>query len=101
MTTTYPPAESKMHIDDEKVRVTEWRLAPGTATGWHTHEMAYVIVPTSGGPLRIATPDGDVAAEMVVGQPYIRPAGVEHDVINDGPGEVVFMEVELKEPASG
>ncbi len=100
MTDTYAPAKSAMHINDEKVRVTEWTLAAGSSTGWHKHEMAYVIVPTSGGPLRIATPDGDVAAEMVVGKPYIRPAGVEHDVINDGPGEVVFMEIELKEPAS-
>ncbi len=38
----------------------------------------------------------DKAAEMVVGQPYSRPVGVEHDVINDGPGEVAFLEVEMK-----
>jgi len=102
MTDAYPAAQSTLHIDDDRVRVTEWRLAPGTATGWHRHEMPYVIVPTSGGNLRIATPDGDVAAAMVVGQPYARPAGVEHDVINDGTDEIVFMEVELKDspPAS-
>jgi beta-alanine degradation protein BauB len=99
MTQTLPPASSIQHIDDPLVRVTEWRLAPGTATGWHRHEMPYVIVPTKGGKLRIATPDGDVAAEMVVGQPYSRPAGVEHDVINDSDGEIIFVEVEVKEAA--
>ena len=98
MTDTYAPAKSALHIDDEKVRVTEWTLAAGSSTGWHKHEMAYVIVPTSGGPLRIATPDGDVAAEMVVGKPYIRPAGVEHDVINANDFECAFVEVELLEP---
>ncbi len=97
MTDTFPAAQSTLHIDDDRVRVTEWRLAPGTATGWHTHDMAYVIVPTSGGKLRIATPDGDVEAQMVVGQPYARPAGVKHDVINDDDREIVFMEIELKD----
>ena len=95
-TNTYPPATSTVKIDDDQVRVTEWRLPPGTATGWHVHELPYVIVPTSGGVLKVATKDGDVAAEMVVGQPYTRPAGVEHDVINDDDHEIVFVEVELK-----
>ncbi len=97
MSSTYPPATGTLKIDDARVRVTEWRLAPGTSTGWHTHELPYVIVPTSGGVLRIATTDGDVAAEMHVGQPYARPAGVEHDVINDDDHEIVFVEVELKD----
>lgn len=101
MTDTFAPAQSIKHIDDERVRVTEWRLAPGTSTGWHVHELPYVIVPTSGGALRIATPDGDVEAEMVVGQPYARPAGVEHDVINDDTVEIVFVEVEVKAAPAG
>ncbi|MCY3830662.1 MAG: cupin, partial [Rhodospirillaceae bacterium] len=25
-------------IEDERVRVTEWRFAPGAATGYHVHE---------------------------------------------------------------
>lgn len=96
MTNTYPPATGTLQIDDDRVRVTEWRLPPGTSTGWHVHEMPYVIVPTAGGVLKVATKDGDVAAEMVVGQPYTRPAGVEHDVINDDDREIVFVEIELK-----
>ncbi len=38
-------AVATVQIDDASVRVTEWRFAPGTATGWHRHEYAYVVVP--------------------------------------------------------
>ena len=86
----------RVQIDDARVRVTEWRVPVGGSTGWHRHEMDYVIVPTVGGKLRIETPDGPVAAEMVAGQSYIRDTGVEHDVINDDDHDIVFIEVELK-----
>ncbi len=33
-------ATAKVFIDNERVRVTEWRFAPGAATGWHRHEFA-------------------------------------------------------------
>ena len=38
-------AKSNVQQDTPEVRVTEWRLAPGAATGHHTHGMDYVIVP--------------------------------------------------------
>src|SRR5712692_4238106 len=38
-------AKSDVQVDTPEVRVTEWRLAPGSATGHHIHEMDYVIVP--------------------------------------------------------
>ena len=31
-------AEPIVHIDNDQVGVTEWRFAPGAATGWHRHE---------------------------------------------------------------
>ncbi len=48
-------ATSKVFIDNERVRVTEWRFAPGAATGWHRHEYDYVVVPMLDGKLRIVT----------------------------------------------
>ncbi|MCJ7813587.1 cupin domain-containing protein, partial [bacterium] len=42
-------AKSDVQVDTSEVRVTEWRLAPGSATGPHTHEMDYVIVPVTAG----------------------------------------------------
>jgi hypothetical protein len=51
-------ATSKVFIDNERVRVTEWRFAPGAATGWHRHEMDYVVVPMLDGELELVGPDG-------------------------------------------
>ena len=52
-------ATPKMFIDNERVRVTEWRFAPGAATGWHRHEMDYVVVPMLDGELELVGPDGE------------------------------------------
>ena len=41
--------------------------------------------------------DGDVRAELKLGQPYYRNVGVEHNVINDGDEELAFIEIELKQ----
>ena len=40
-------AEPTLHIDNESVRVTRWRLPPGAAVGFHRHDFDYVIVPLS------------------------------------------------------
>jgi quercetin dioxygenase-like cupin family protein len=90
-------AAPTMLIDNDRVRVTEWRFAPGAATGWHRHAMDYVVVPMQDGVLELAGPD-DVRtrAELKKGVPYFRNAGVEHDVINANAFEFAFIEVELK-----
>jgi beta-alanine degradation protein BauB len=84
-------------IDNERVRVTEWRFAPGAATGWHRHALDYVVVPMADGVLELTGRD-DVRthAELRKGVPYFRNAGVEHDVINANAFEFAFIEVELK-----
>ncbi|MBN9013474.1 MAG: cupin domain-containing protein, partial [Rhizobiales bacterium] len=51
-------ATSDVQIDNDEVRVTEWRLAPGSATGHHRHEMDYVIVPVTDSDMTIVAPDG-------------------------------------------
>jgi quercetin dioxygenase-like cupin family protein len=83
-------------IDNERVRVTEWRFAPGAATGWHRHAMDYVVVPMLDGALELVGPDARTRAELKKGVPYFRSAGVEHDVINASGFEFAFIEVELK-----
>jgi quercetin dioxygenase-like cupin family protein len=89
-------AVATVRIDNERVRVTEWRFAPGAHTGHHRHEYAYVVVPMTTGTLAIRSADGESAAQLTTGAPYYREAGVEHDVINANPGEFVFIEIELK-----
>ena len=84
-------------IDNERVRVTEWRFRPGEATGWHRHEYDYVVVPVTTGQLHLKEPDGERTIDIVLGTPYFREEGVEHDVINPSETEdVIFIEVEMK-----
>ena len=90
-------AESQVFIDNERVRVTEWRFAPGAATGWHRHEMDYVVVPMVEGELELVGADGArTRARLTKGVPYFRNAGVEHDVINPNSYAFAFVEIELK-----
>jgi quercetin dioxygenase-like cupin family protein len=98
---TRKQAVGTVQIDDARMRVTEWRFAPGAATGFHRHEHDYCVVPLTTGTLRIESGDGVSEAGLVAGRSYARKAGVEHDVINANAFEFVFIEIELKEPAKG
>ena len=89
-------ARAKVFIDNDRVIVTEYRFAPGDATGWHRHAHDYVVVPLMDGKLKIVAPGGETIAAMKAGAPYFRQAGVEHDVINANDGEYAFIEIELK-----
>ena len=91
-----PQATSAVQVDNERVRVTEWRFAHGAATGWHRLELAYVFVPVVGGSIGLESASGSSEAELVSGRSYYREAVIEHDVVNSGETEVVFVEVELK-----
>ncbi len=83
-------------IDNERVAVHEWRFAPGAETGWHVHAFDYVVVPLTTGRLRIVSAEGESISELVVGAPYFRSAGAEHNVINANDHEFAFIETELK-----
>ena len=84
-----------VQLDTGSVRVTEWRFAPGAATGFHRHEYPYVVVPMTTGQLASSAASGTSTAELVAGQAYARGAGVEHDVSNPNPFEFVFIEIEI------
>ena len=91
-------ARSTVSIDNDQVRVTTWSFEPGQRTGPHRHGLPYVVVPATGGQLRLETHDGVTSAQLVAGQPYFREAGAQHDVVNDGEEQLVFVEVEIKPP---
>ena len=92
-----PAAVPTVMVDNARVRVTEWVFAPGAATGWHTHEMDYVVTPVTSQPVDIEIEGGEITkTEMKAGVTYFRKAGVSHDVINAGDGELRFVETELK-----
>ena len=96
MTATRARAVPTPLIENDRVIVTKWRFAPGAETGWHVHAYDYVVVPQTDGRLLLETKEGDRHAELRVGQPYFRNAGVEHNVVNANEHEFVFIEVELK-----
>jgi len=83
-------------IENDRVKVTRWQFAPGAETGWHIHGYDYVVVPQTDGMLLLETKQGDNRAELRVGEPYFRRAGVEHNVVNANAHEFVFIEVEMK-----
>ena len=69
-------ARSEVQVDNEQVRVTEWRLAPGSATGHHVHEMDYVIVPLTAGEMTIVAPNGERSkAQLSAGKSYFARQG--------------------------
>ena len=89
-------AAASIQIDNDRVRVTEWRFAPEAETGWHRHEYDYVIVPQTSGNLRLESSEGTSLSALRAGKSYFRQSGVEHNVINATAAEFVFIEVELK-----
>ena len=54
------------------------------------------MVPLVDGVLRIVDAQGEKLAPLCVGASYSRPAGIEHNVINHGPGPMAFVEIEMK-----
>ena len=89
-------AKSTVFIDNDRVRVLEWRFAPGAEVGHHVHGLDYVVIPIMDGNLRAVTSEGESVNQLKVGQPYFRNAGVEHNVINANTEEFAFIEVEIK-----
>ena len=87
--------ETDRQIDNARTRVTRHRLVPGAHTGFHRHEYDYVVVPVTGGRMRIVGDGKESFADLEGGVAYFGRAGVEHDVFNGGDRELVFVEVEL------
>jgi beta-alanine degradation protein BauB len=89
-------ATGTVQVDTPEVRVTEWRLPPRSAIGHHRHAHDYVVVPVTDGELTVISADGTAASPIKAGRSYFRKAGVEHDVQNQTPREIVFVEIEIK-----
>ena len=89
-------ARSTTQLDNDQFCVTEWRFAPGTETGWHTHELDYVVIPMTTGKLTLHTQDSSSSFELTAGASYTRAPGPVHNIANHGTQEIVFIEVERK-----
>ena len=51
-------AKSIVHVENDRVIVTEYRFQPGENTGWHRHGHDYVVVPLEDGTLEIVSRPG-------------------------------------------
>lgn len=92
------PAVATVQVDNAAVRVTRWTFPPRTETGWHTHGLDYVVVPTLPGTLTIIGTDGTRREYAYVpGESYHRARGAEHNVVNLSASTVEFVEIELKD----
>ncbi len=91
-----PRATGTTIVENERVVVAEWRFAPGSETGWHVHAHDYVVTYRTAATHLIETRSGSDSVSRVAGETYFRKAGVEHNVINAGANEVVFIEIEIK-----
>jgi quercetin dioxygenase-like cupin family protein len=91
-------ATAHVQVENEWVRVTEWRFAPGAETGHHVHGFDYVVVPLTSGVLRLEESGGWREAQLTSGLAYAREKGVEHNVINANGFEFRFLEIELLQP---
>ena len=84
-------------LDEARARATRFDFAPGAETGWHRHEMDYVIVALTECRMRLEEPGGTTReVTIAAGEAYARQKGVEHNVINAGEAPMAFVEVELK-----
>ena len=88
-------ATSHVQIENEWVRVTEWRFAPGAETGHHVHAHDYVVVPLTSGILHLEESAGQRDAQLTSGMAYAREKGVAHNVINANTFEFRFLEIEM------
>ncbi|MES0882007.1 cupin domain-containing protein [Roseibium sp. SCP14] len=94
---TRQQASASQLIDDDKVRVTRFDFAPGAETGWHRHEMDYVITALTDCQMLLEEPNGETREVLIpAGTVYRRDQGVEHNVINGGDKPMSFVETELK-----
>ena len=95
-------ATAHVQIENDWVKVTEWRFAPGAETGHHVHAHDYVVVPLTSGVLRLEDSEVQREAQLTSGLAYARAKGVAHNVINANAFEFRFLEIEmLRQRVSG
>jgi len=95
---TGPPEAAKVLLDDERVRVTELRVAPGGRVALEGHSYQFVYMLTDGS--LIITPPGKTPFELTLksGEVSLLPSQ-STETHNDGDKEVRAVVVEIKRSA--
>jgi len=90
-------AEFSLLFEDNKTKITSWKFAPGTETGWHHHNFDYVTIQKSTGRLKLESESGEIkyidyANDRTAG--YSAP--IKHNATNVSDEEVRVIEIEYK-----
>jgi quercetin dioxygenase-like cupin family protein len=92
-----PHPEVKVLLENDRVRMREIVLPPGSSTGQHTHqfpELAYVF---TDGRLRVSTPGAEpVTEQWHAGEGRWREAGVTHDIAKAGDQPMRVLVIDVK-----
>ena len=92
---TVAPHAYKVVLENDRVRVLEFRGKPGDKTALHSHPSSAVIAITDG-KFKFTSPDGQsIEAELKAGQTICQDA-VEHTTEVMGTSEAYVVIVELK-----
>jgi beta-alanine degradation protein BauB len=92
-------ARATVQVDDGRIRVTRYDMAPGDRIAWHRHAHDYLVVPITDGAFEVVAAGGPAAQHTIAGVPYQRTAGAEHELVN-GDAPYSFIEIEFIEPES-
>lgn len=88
---------SEIVHEDETSRVVRYTIEPGEQTGWHTHNLDYVVIYLTDGELTSHFADGTSRVfNYARGKSAAYSAPVEHNAVNTGKTTVVGYEIELK-----
>jgi len=91
------PDKVKVLLDNNKVRVLDFKFKPGEKTGMHSHP-EYILYALNGGTTKTTTSDGKVS-EMTSKTGEVRwNEAVTHDNENIGKTEIHALVIELKTP---
>lgn len=84
--------------EDDRSRIIQYTLKPGEQTGWHRHELDYVVIFQSAGELTSTFADGTTKTfTYEPGKSSSYSAPVEHNAVNTGDTEVTGYEIEYKQ----
>ena len=85
-------------VDDQHTRVTRWTFRPGEGTGWHRHELPYLVVPQTAGHLTLHRDNGDatVVEYKTGGATKWSDVPFVHHAVNTSDVTVRLLEVEFK-----
>lgn len=90
-------APSEIVHEDDRSRIVKYTIKPGEQTGWHTHELDYVVIYLSAGQLTSHFADGTSKVfSYEPGKSGSYSAPVEHNAVNTGQTDVIGYEIEYK-----